>query len=218
MSVRAQQQYSRYVSVPSDEGVRVDETITINRPVHEVYSFWRHLENLARFMRHIESVFVTDTLHSHWRVNTLGGKIVEWDAEVIEDRENEMISWRSIPGTEIDNAGSVWFTPAPGGGGTLVEVSLKYVPPAGRAGDLITKLFGRDAKSEIREDLQRVKAILETGQPPAEPITRMSRAAQAVDNCVRRNRWVAIACTAAGFFAFGFLLGRVSTELGRVRR
>jgi len=65
MSATAQQQYSRYVSVPSDEGIRVDEVITIERPVPEVYSFWRRLENLARFMRHIESVTVQDDLHSH---------------------------------------------------------------------------------------------------------------------------------------------------------
>ena len=208
MSATAQQQYSRYVSVPSDEGIRVDEVITIERPVPEVYSFWRRLENLARFMRHIESVTVQDDLHSHWRVNTLGGKIVEWNAEIIEQRETEMVSWRSIPGADVDNAGSVWFTPVPGGNGTVVRVSLRYVPPAGKAGEFVTKLFGRDAESEIEEDLRQVKTLLETGQLPPEHKSLVPKAAQAIDRCVRDHRWSAIACTAAGFFALGFLCAR----------
>src|SRR5438270_14026127 len=87
-----EQQYSRHVSVPSDEGVRVDKAITIERPVAEIYSFWRKLENLPRFMRHVESITEQDDLHSHWVVKTVGGKTVEWDAEIIEQRENKMIS------------------------------------------------------------------------------------------------------------------------------
>src|SRR6266404_3195761 len=105
----ATQQYSRHVSVPSDEGIRVDKAISIQRPVSEVYAFWRQLENLPRFMRHLKSVTVQDNLHSHWVVRTLGEKEVEWDAEIIEQRENEMVSWRSTPGADVDNAGSVWF-------------------------------------------------------------------------------------------------------------
>jgi len=208
MIARAKQHYSRHVSVPSDEGIRVDEVIKIDRPIPEVYSFWRRLENLARFMRHIESIVVEDNLHSHWRVKTLAGKIVEWDAEIIEERENIMISWRSIPGADVDNAGSVWFNPAPGGEGTVVRVSLKYVPPAGKAGEMLTKLFGRDAKSEIAEDLQRVKNLLETGQLPPEQNGPLRKAAQTLDRCVREHPWSAIACTAAGIFALGFFLAR----------
>src|SRR5690349_7802604 len=115
MNTAAQQQHSRHVSVPSGEGVRVDKTITIQRPPGEVYSFWRHLENLPRFMRHVQSVTANDPLHSHWAVKTVGGKVLEWDAEIIEQRDNEMISWRSAPGADVDNAGSVWFTAVPGG-------------------------------------------------------------------------------------------------------
>src|SRR5882724_11612067 len=162
----AKHEFSRHVSVPSDEGVRVDKAITIEKPVTEVYSFWRRFENLPRFMRHLESVTVQDDLHSHWAVKMFGGKKLEWDSEIIEQRENEMISWRSVPGADVDNAGSVWFTPIPGGKGTVVRVSLKYVPPAGKAGVLVAKLFSRDAASEIEEDLGRLKSFLETGEMP----------------------------------------------------
>src|SRR5262249_23102614 len=117
----ATQQYSRHVSVPSDEGTRVDKAVMIQRPVSDVYSFWRQLENLPQFMRHLECVTQHDALHSHWVANTVGGKQVQWDAEIIEEKPNEMISWRSAPGSEVDNAGSVWFSRVPSGQGTMVR-------------------------------------------------------------------------------------------------
>ena len=173
----AERKYKRHVSVPSGKGVRVDQAITIRRPVSEVYAFWQRLENLPRFMRHVESVSVQDHVHSHWVVKTLGDKTVEWDAELIEEKPNEMISWRSLPGSEVDNAGSVWFTPLPAGKGTMVRVELKYVPPAGRLGVLAAKLFGRDAEAEIEEDLKRLKKLLEGSAPASSDSLRKSRKA-----------------------------------------
>jgi uncharacterized membrane protein len=154
-------QFGKHVSVPSGKGVRVDKQITINSPVSEVYAFWVNLENLARFMPNVESVTLTAPQRSHWRVKS-AGKTVEWDAEIIEQRENEMISWRSLPGAEVDNAGSVWFQPAPGRG-TVVSVELKYDPPAGKLGAAIAKFLGADAGSEVEESLARLKELLEGG-------------------------------------------------------
>ena len=102
-----EQQYSHHVSVPSDEGKKVEQTITIYRPVAEVYAFWRRLANLPRFMRHLQSVTERDGLHSHWVVKALSGQTVEWDAEIIERRENEMISWRSTPGSDVGHKGQL---------------------------------------------------------------------------------------------------------------
>lgn len=215
MNTAAQQQHSRHVSVPSGEGVRVDKAITIQRPLAEVYSFWRHLENLPRFMRHVQSVTAKDPLHSRWAVKTLGGKVLEWDAEVIEQRDNEMISWRSTPGADVDNAGSVWFTSVPGGQGTLVRLELKYVPPAGKAGALVAKMFGRDAENEIEEDLRRLKSLLETGHVPENDnpaslngAARVARkAVQLTRSCVRENPWASMASIAVAGVALGFILG-----------
>jgi uncharacterized membrane protein len=216
----ASQEFSKHVSVPSDEGVRVDKAITIERPVSEVYAFWRQLENLPRFMRHVESVTVKDDLHSHWVVKGPAGKKLEWDAETIEQRDNEMISWRSTPGADVDNAGSVWFTPVPNGQGTVVRVELKYVPPGGKTGALVSKLFGQDADSEIADDLNRLKTLLETGSLPEEEnedvipewrrrtVELTRKAADATDGYVRENPWITAACVAIGCFTLGFLLGR----------
>jgi uncharacterized membrane protein len=212
-------EYSRHVSVPSDEGARVDKAITIEKPVSEVYSFWRRFENLPRFMRHLESVTVQDDLHSHWVVKTFGGKKLEWDSETIEQRDNEMISWRSLPGADVDNAGSVWFTPVPGGSGTVVRLEMKYVPPGGKTGAIVSKVFRQDADSEIEEDLNRLKTLLETGQLPEEqddglPQWRQKtveftrKAAGAADGYVRGNPWITAAGVAVFCFTLGFLLGR----------
>src|ERR1051325_602414 len=212
-------EFSHHVSVASDEGVRVDKAITIERPVSEVYGFWRGFENLPRFMRHVESVTQQDDLHSHWVVKGLAGKKFEWDAEIIEQRENEMISWRSAPGADVDNAGSVWFTPVPGGTGTVVRVEMKYVPPGGKTAAAVSKLLGQDADAEIAEDLNRLKALLETGQLPEQQedgvpqwrhrtVEFTRKAAQATDGYVRENPWIVAACVAIGCFALGFLLGR----------
>lgn len=215
----ARQEFTHHVSVPSDEGVRVDKAVTIEKPAPEVYAFWRRFENLSRFMRHVESVTEKDELHSHWVVKGPAGKELEWDAEIIEQRENEMISWRSAPDADVDNAGSVWFTPVPGGNGTVVRVEMKYVPPGGKAGDLLSKMFGQDADSEIAEDLKRLKQLLETGEIPEkkndkagewrERTVKFTRKAAGVaDDYVRDNPWIVAAGVAIGCFTLGFLLGR----------
>jgi uncharacterized membrane protein len=145
-------------------GVHVDESVTINRPVEELYHFWRNLENLPRFMRHLESVErVTDTL-SRWRAKGPAGVTVEWNAEIINEVKPQVIGWKSIEGSDVASAGSVNFDDAGAGRGTRVRVRLQYSPPGGKAGAAFAKLFGRDAATEIREDLRRFKQLIETGE------------------------------------------------------
>ena len=153
-------------AIKSGEGIKVEESITINRPVSEVYSFWHDLKNLPRFMKHLKSVTVKDGTFSHWVCRRSKNDLVEWDAEVIEDRRDEIISWRSLPDAEIHNAGSVWFSEATGGRGTMLKVSLKYLPPGGKFGATIAKMFGGDVQKIISEDLFRLKTLLETGEMP----------------------------------------------------
>ncbi len=163
---RHRRPYRKHVSVPADSGVRVDRAITIQQPVEEVYAFWRQLENLPRFLRHVVAVIVKDKIHSRWTVNPGSGQNFEWDAEIIEELPNEVLSWRSMPDAEVDNAGSVRFQRATGDRGTVVKVSLIYRPPAGKVGVMIAKLLGWDAKAEVEEDLLRVRSLLETGEIP----------------------------------------------------
>ncbi len=145
-------------------GILVDESVTINRPVEELYHFWRNLENLPRFMRHLESVErITDTL-SRWRAKGPAGMNVEWNAEIINEVSNQVIGWKSIEGSDVVSAGSVNFDDAGAGRGTHVRVRLQYSPPGGKAGAALARLFGRDAATEIREDLRRFKQLVESGE------------------------------------------------------
>jgi len=144
-------------------GVLVDESVTINQPIEILYRFWRNLENLPRFMRHLESVErVTDTL-SRWRAKGPAGTTVEWNAEIINEVPNQVIGWQSIEGSDVVSAGSVNFDSAGTGRGTRVRVRLQYSPPGGKVGAAIVKLLGQDPASEIREDLQQFKQLVEQG-------------------------------------------------------
>ena len=142
-------------------GVNVEETVVINRPVHELYRFWRNLENLPRFMTHLESVErITDTL-SRWRAAGPAGSHVEWNAEIINEVPDQVIGWRSIEHSDVVSAGSVNF--AETNRGTRVRVRLQYSPPGGKIGAAIARLLGRDAATEIRQDLRRFKQLVESG-------------------------------------------------------
>ncbi len=104
---------------------------------------------------------------------------VEWDAEIINEKENEMIAWRSLEGADVDNAGSVHFEKAPNGRGTVVKVSLKYDPPAGVIGAAVAKLFGEEPSQQIQEDLRRFKQLMEAGEIPTTEGQSSGRAAKA---------------------------------------
>jgi uncharacterized membrane protein len=156
----------RSISVPYELGLRIDQDIEIQRPPEEVYRFWRNLANLARFMRNIESVQETEGKRSHWKVKTASGQTMEWDAVIHNELANELIAWRSLPGADVDSAGSVWFKPTPGGHGTELRVEMQFNPPGGAIGAAVAKLWGDDPDRDMWEDLERLKHELET-EPPA---------------------------------------------------
>ncbi|MEW6161187.1 MAG: SRPBCC family protein [Verrucomicrobiota bacterium] len=153
-------------SVKGNRGFKVVKHITINRPVPELFSFWRNFENLPRFMKHLEAVIVRDARYSHWKARAPLGKSVEWDAEIINEHPDSLIAWRSCEGADVPNAGSVRFQAAPAGRGTEVVVALEYIPPAGRLGKLVAKLWSEEPEQQVADDLRRFKWIMETGEIP----------------------------------------------------
>ena len=158
---------SENVSVPAERGTKVEKSVLINRPAAELYRYWRNFENLPRFMNHLESVTVTGGDRSHWVAKAPAGTTVEWDAEVYNEKEGELIAWRTLEGSQVASAGSVRFEEAPGGQSTLVRVSLKYDPPAGKIGALVARLFGENPEQQIDEDLERFRQLMETGNADA---------------------------------------------------
>ncbi len=151
-------------SVPYGHGICIEEAVTIAKSPEELYRFWRDLENLPRFMSHLKSVRVIDNTRSHWVARAPVGMQVEWDAEIINDIPNELIGWRSIASSDIPNAGSVHFTPAPGGRGTHVKVELEYSPPGGAIGAAFAKLFGNEPSQTVSQDLLHLKQLMEAGE------------------------------------------------------
>jgi uncharacterized membrane protein len=147
-------------------GQKVEQRVTIDRPAEELYAFWRNVENLPRFMKHLEAVYATDDQRSHWVAAAPAGRTVAWDAEIVEDRPNELIAWRSLPGADVTNSGRVLFRRAPEGRGTEVEVVLEYQPPAGILGVGVAKLFGEEPDQQVAGDLRCFKNIMETGEVP----------------------------------------------------
>lgn len=147
-------------ALSGSRGVLVEEGVTIDRSADELYRFWRRLENLPRFMRHLASVErVTDTL-SRWTATAPGGMAVEWNAEIINEVPGRVIGWRSLEGADVVSAGSVNFEGS--GVGTRVRVRLQYSPPGGKAGAAVAWLLGRDLATELRSDLGTLKQMLES--------------------------------------------------------
>jgi uncharacterized membrane protein len=142
--------------------IHVVRSITINRSPEVVYQFWRKLENLPKFMAHLESV-KEEGDSSVWRANAPAGTSVEWRAELTLDRPNESIAWRSVDGATVPNRGVVCFKTPADGRGTEVVVELKYEPPGGAFGAAVAKLFGEEPGQQIGGDLRRLKQVLETG-------------------------------------------------------
>jgi uncharacterized membrane protein len=161
---RRQHRSSPVASVSRGQGTRVEQSITINRPVLEVFRFWRNFQNLPRFMDHLEAVTVIDETRSHWVAKGPAGTHAEWDAVIHREIDDELIAWRSLPGSEINNAGSVHFSPSADGAGTDVRVVLSYEPPAGKVGVAVATLLGEEPSKQVADDLRRLKQVLDSGE------------------------------------------------------
>lgn len=143
-------------------GIHVRETIAIDRPRAAVFAFWRQLSNLPRFMSHLARVDLLGNGRSHWVATGPLGHQVEWDAEIINEVDGYLLAWQSLPGSDVDSAGSVRFRDLPDNA-TEVTVHLQYQPPAGRLGAWAAWLTGEEPTGQIHDDLRAVKRYLETG-------------------------------------------------------
>lgn len=151
-------------AIGMNQPIKVEKTVTINKSADELYRFWHNFENLPTFMKHLKSVKVSNEKRSHWIANAPLGNSVEWDADILEDRENEFISWASVEGADVDNSGFVRFQKAPGDRGTEVKVVLEYNPPGGALGSIVAKLFGEEPEQQIGDELHRFKMLMEAGE------------------------------------------------------
>lgn len=148
------------------EALEISKSVTVNKPREEVYAFWRQLENLPQFMKHLSEVKQLDHKRSHWKAQLTEGGLgqVAWDAEITDEIENQRLAWRSVPGAMVDNAGEVHFEDAPSGRGTEIHATILYRPPVGALGNVVTKWLNPALSQMVKEDLRRFKQVAETGE------------------------------------------------------
>lgn len=152
----------------SPSNIHITHTITVNKPKQEVYNFWRSLENLPLFMKHLASVVEKDVKNSYW-VAKIPGNLVKlgWEAQITKDEPGRLISWKSLKGSSVENEGHVTFSNAPEGKGTIINVVISYKPPVGGTGEGLAKLFTPVFEKLIRNDIENFKTYIESGSVPA---------------------------------------------------
>ena len=143
------------------QSIELEKTIRIDAAPDEVYEMWSNYENFPRFMSHVIEVRDIGRRRSHWVVQGPAGTQFEFDSVLTEQTKNRRLAWRSEPGAQIPNAGSVEFEPYRGG--TRVTVRFSYSPPAGALGHGIAALLGSDPKRQMDDDLARMKHFIERG-------------------------------------------------------
>ena len=159
-------------SLPQANGNSVvARAVTINRPVAEVYAYFRDFSKLPTFMENVVSIQTQGDQRSHWVVKAPAGRTVEWDAVVTEESENRVIAWASEEGADVPNSGRVEFKDA-GARGTVVTATILYDPPGGVIGKVIAKMFQREPAIQARRDLRRFKQLMETGEIATSARTR----------------------------------------------
>ena len=148
------------------KNIHYQTSLTINQPVEDVYRYWRNFQNLPLFMSHLEAVCETGERRSEWKARGPMGTTVSWEAEITDEKPNQWLVWRSLPGSQLRTLGSVQFRPAPGNRGTEIIVAMEYEPVGGGAGKALAAMLGRSPERTIKEDLRNFKHIMEAGEIP----------------------------------------------------
>ncbi|HEY0385534.1 MAG TPA: SRPBCC family protein, partial [Pyrinomonadaceae bacterium] len=140
-----------------------EKRIEIRAPVARVFDLFSDFESFPRWMENIREVRRTGRRFTRWAAEAPLGTEVEWEAEIVGYEPDRRIAWRSVRG-DIDTEGEVFFEETRRGT-TLMHVVLGYALPAGRLGEMVARLFGRDPEHQLADDLERFAAVVETHTP-----------------------------------------------------
>lgn len=162
ISTNDEHSFGEVLDVDHAKAVNVRRSIEIARPREELYAVWRDFSNLPHFMSHLERVDVLSPTKSHWVTKGPAGLSVEWDAEIVDERENEWIAWQAVEPAQVPNNGTVMFREAPSGD-TEIFVTLEAQPPAGKLGELVARMFGKSPDRQVRMALEKFKEMAESG-------------------------------------------------------
>ncbi len=147
-------------------GMKFTGNVTVHRPRGEVYGFWRDFSNLPQVMSHLERVEILSDERSRWVAKPIGGKEIEWEAKIINDRQDELIAWESLPGSSFSNAGTVRFEDAPGNRGTEITLKMQYSIPGGVLTKQLLTILGHSPEEQLKKELRRFKQFMEASELP----------------------------------------------------
>ena len=158
---------SAAATVDARRAIKIERSVTIDRPRDEVFGIWRDFERLPQFIDDVRSVTSLSGGRSHWVAKLPGGKTIGWDAELVNEIPGELVAWKTVGDSDVAHAGSVHFRDAPDGRGTDMRFVISYEPPGGRLSAMLAafaRLFGQSPDATIREDLRRFKMRVEAGE------------------------------------------------------
>jgi uncharacterized membrane protein len=164
---------ARWVGVTGQNSIQIRKTLRVDAPVDRVFQLLAHHEKFPLFMHHVQHVHMHPDGRSRWIVAGPAGITLEWDAMTTRLEPNRLLAWRTVSNAAVRHAGSIRFEPH--NGGTRLEIRLTYSPPGGALGHGLARLFGADPKTELDDDLLRLKSFLETGKIPRDTAARVSQ-------------------------------------------
>ena len=160
-------QTRRLLNTKASRSAEVQASLTIDRPIDEVWDQWRELERLPQFMSHIERVEPLGNGLWRWYARMpRTHREFYWDARIIEEVPHERLVWRSVEGSEVHNQGVVEFRKGPHGGQTEVVAKIEYRAPAGKLGAKVLDFLHAIPKQVVKEDIRNFKHVVETGEVP----------------------------------------------------
>jgi len=123
--------------------------VTVDAPVHQVYSLFTHFNDFPKFMSFVKEVTYHDAQRSHWVAEVAGRH--EWDAANEDWIPDRQIGWRSTGG--LKNSGRVLFQPT-STQQTHIDVYIDYEPPVGVLGNIGERLgVGKHFEDVLQKDL-----------------------------------------------------------------
>lgn len=157
--------------------IHLGVTLTVHRPVNEVFSFCRDFENFPRLIGGLHRVIDHEDGRSHWEVLAPSGEVVEWDAVVTKYVPNSVIAWESVAGSTVRSSGLVRFAPVLGGGATRLDVTIEYEPCTTTLDDAVRALMDVPRERQLRADLAHADFYFTSRPAAIEPSPTVDGAA-----------------------------------------
>jgi uncharacterized membrane protein len=146
---------------PRDENT-IEASVTIQRPVEEVFRFYRDFKNLPSFLGDVMDIEQIGPATSRWAIQGPLGIRANWTMQVTEERTNELIRYETVTSPLLRTSWEIHFAPGSEAGETEVREVMKV--PLGGLGRAALALIGKFPAEEVASNLHRLKQVMEVGR------------------------------------------------------